>query len=747
MSTSPENDQPRHPLLSREDLLSSSWYRDQHASRLLRTIELRVAYMRAATRRVIRRHFLGDEQPGERRFDPTYLQGIRHSARSIDPVTVDDLERYAEFWEALVPKDPDTRGALTDLLLSRYPLRGQPLPRIKEALGLASDAVENPEAMVAPPGENEPLPDSTPSTTSDEQLLRDIEASVAWIHLPAGGVLFRQGEESESLYLVVTGRLRVAFVENDGSERVLRDITRDDVVGEIGALTGEIRSSTVYALRDSQVVRLVREDFVRLAQRYPQVLLRLTRMLALRLQATRTNHGGRALQTVAVAAAGAVPLAEFAAGCAEELALHGSVLHLNRAAVETALDAEALKSTDQTEVARLLAWLDEQESEYQYVLYEADSNWSEWTRLCVHQADRVLLLADADADPARSEVEAHLPARVPIELVLLHPSTRGRPAGTQRWLHSRRVFAHHHVRLGYGPDMRRMVRRLLGRAIGLVLSGGGARAFAHIGVIRFLEEMGMEIDMVGGTSMGALVGSGYARGGSYPDLLELCRRFGSRRWLLDLTLPLTSFLSGANVTRCCQAVADGWEFEDLWRPFFCVSSNITTAEQVIHDRGPLWRAVRASLAIPVAFAPILQDGHVLVDGGLMNNFPLDIMRQRSPDGTIVGVSTILETEHDEGYQFGESVSGWHMLLAKTGVLRQPVKAPSLFGTLLRSVELGSTQHMKSTDFMGLADAIIQPPVEHLGMLDFSSYQEAIEIGYRAAQESLERLQALQRLSG
>lgn len=87
-----------------------------------------------------------------------------------------------------------------------------------------------------------------------------------------------------------------------------------------------------------------------------------------------------------------------------------------------------------------------------------------------------------------------------------------------------------------------------------------------------------------------------------------------------------------------------------------------------------------------------------------------------------------------------------MLLAKTGLLHQPVKAPSLFGTLLRSVELGSTQRTKSTDFMGLADAIIQPPFEHLGMLDFSSYQEAIEIGYRAAQESLEQLQALQRLS-
>lgn len=745
MSTRQEGPPSSRVALSREDILSGSWNREQRASRVLRTIELRTAYMRAASRRVIRRYFLGEEKSVERRFDSDYLKGIRDSVQSADPVTIHDIERYSPYWKVLVPDDADLRAAVAHLLSRRYPLDGKQLPGIRDALCLQPDGIDGGAAADVSLKEEDPVPGSTKPLGDDDGLLRDVEANLTWIHLPSGATLFRQGDVGDALFLIISGRVRVVLTEEDGSDRVLADMGRDEVVGEIAILTGERRNATVYALRDSELVRLSRDDVARLAQRYPEVLMRLTRAVASRLQASHVGRVTRSLQTVAVVAGGGVPLAEFAASCSEELGAHGSVLHLNRATVDRMLGADALQMADRTEAARLLAWLEEQESGHQYILYEADSTWSEWTRLCTHQADRILLVADADANPAPGETEAQLPADVPTELVLLHPATRTRPTGTERWLHSRHVLAYHHVRQGNRADLARMVRRLLGRAGGLVLSGGGARATAHIGVIRCLEEMGIEVDLIGGTSMGAYIGSAYARGASFRDLLELCRLYGSRRKLLDLTLPFTSFFTTAKITRAVQAAAAGWEFEDLWRPFFCISSNLTAAEPFVHDRGPLWKAVRASLAVPTIFSPVLWNGELLVDGGLLNNFPLDVMRERSPNGIILGVSASVVRENEAGYRFGASVSGWDVLVGKTGLLREPVRTPSLFSTLLRSVELGTANRMKSGDFLQLADVVIQPQVERIGLLDFSSYQQGIEIGYRAAQEALAHAPLIEQL--
>ena len=228
--------------------------------------------------------------------------------------------------------------------------------------------------------------------------------------------------------------------------------------------------------------------------------------------------------------------------------------------------------------------------------------------------------------------------RLPVreELVLLHPGTAQRPSGTAGWLAKRDLHAHHHVRLGDQTHMQRLARRLAGRALGLVLSGGGARGFAHVGVLRAMEELGIEIDLIGGTSMGALVGGQYARGLGLHESLELNRRFANPKQLFDYTLPLTSLMASRKLTRVMMGTYGDVRIEDLWRPFFCVSSNLTRAEAIIHRSGPLWEAVRASIAIPGIFTPILRGGDVLVDGGVMNNFPVDVMVRLCEGGPVIG---------------------------------------------------------------------------------------------------------------
>jgi len=170
------------------------------------------------------------------------------------------------------------------------------------------------------------------------------------------------------------------------------------------------------------------------------------------------------------------------------------------------------------------------------------------------------------------------------------------PAGTLAWLEKRRVHAHHHLRMRNDQDWRRLVRRLTGRATGLALSGGAARGNAHIGVIRALEEAGVEIDLIGGTSMGALVGALLTMDAPAQRMVDFGRTFSARRKLLDLTLPLVSFLTSGRVTAVLRALCGEVQIEDLWRPFVCVSSNLTRAEPLVHTTGSLWHALRASTA-------------------------------------------------------------------------------------------------------------------------------------------------------
>jgi predicted acylesterase/phospholipase RssA len=323
-------------------------------------------------------------------------------------------------------------------------------------------------------------------------------------------------------------------------------------------------------------------------------------------------------------------------------------------------------------------------------------------------------------------------------LVLLHPANVTWPAGTAKWLANRRVHAHHHVRLHDTAHHQCLARRLSGRAIGLVLSGGAARGFAHLGVFRALEELGIEVDRVGGTSMGALLGAGYAMGRSYAEMYQLAERLANPKQLFDYTLPYASLMASKKVTAVTQEVFEGLHMEDLWRPFFCVSTNLTQAEPVLHQTGPLWKSVRASIAIPGIFSPIQYEGDVLVDGGAMNNFPVDIMQDLCEGGQVIGVNVSPAKEMATDYEFGPSISGWRVLWSRINPLAKRMEVPNLVANLMRALEISSIHQKKSMP--GLADLLIEPEVKDYASLDFAAYEPIAEVGY---QEALGQLAAWQ----
>jgi predicted acylesterase/phospholipase RssA len=287
--------------------------------------------------------------------------------------------------------------------------------------------------------------------------------------------------------------------------------------------------------------------------------------------------------------------------------------------------------------------------------------------------------------------------------------------------------------------MRRLARRVTGHALGLVLSGGGAKGFGHVGAIRALEESGFQIDLVGGTSMGALVGGVYALGCDYQRMCELGATFARPRALFDYTLPLVSFFETRKVTRILKELSEGVRIEDLWLPYFCVSCNLTEGKQVVHRTGLLWEGMRASLAIPGVFSPVTEHGDLLVDGGAINNFPIDVMRGICEEGLVVGVSASPPRQRVQEYDLGPSVSGWEVLWSRLNPLRPSLQVPSILTNLMRSLEVNSTYRVAT--IRDLADLIIPLPVESFGTLDFASYERIIELGYVATRQYLNEWRA------
>jgi NTE family protein len=224
---------------------------------------------------------------------------------------------------------------------------------------------------------------------------------------------------------------------------------------------------------------------------------------------------------------------------------------------------------------------------------------------------------------------------------------------------------------------------------------------------------------------------------SVERMMELAQAFASPAKLLDRTLPMTSLLAGAKVTRILRQLFGEQRIEDLWTPLFLVSSGLSRASVVVHRHGEVWKAVRASTAIPAVFPPMPGDeGEVLVDGNVMNNMPLDIMREICESGLVLGLNPMPTADKVKAYRFGPSLSGWSALFGRLGWFGIRTRAPSILGLAMRATEINSANRMRQPSFRALADLIVEPPLAEFPILAFDRYAPIVEIGYRSAREAI-----------
>jgi predicted acylesterase/phospholipase RssA/CRP-like cAMP-binding protein len=679
-----------------------------------------------------------------------------------------DLELTVASWRDLVPSAPGAKAGVLHGVIMRSGLSSADHPGTAAALGVGDPDVD--EAFLARYGmdvatatsgpSSPPQRDVTSSAGLSLEQLMDLERSFSRLVLQAGEVLFRQGDRGDSLYVVVTGRVRM-LVGGPGHERALRELGPGELLGEMALLTGEPRAATIVAVRDSELYRLGSDSVERHLFTEVAVMRQMMTTMARRLAGTLSASSAEqsSVRSVALVPAGGTSAGEvsrFAEVLGRFLAQHLRVRVLSALGVEEVLGPGATGSNQGAAAAGLSGWLGDQEDRHDILLYspggdepstaeESPGNADAffWERLCVRQADVVLLVGRAGADPRPGAAEGRLLSANAVtgarrELVLLYSDRGARPRGSQQWLDVRQVSRAHHVVAGDPGHLGRLARFLVGRPVGLVLSGGSIRGFGHVGVIRALNEAQIPVDVICATSAGALVGAEVAMGWSGDELekrnLEMFSVPG--RQMLDYTIPITSIFGSVALNRALDKIFGDRRIEDLWTPFLCTISDLTAAELVVRDRGSLRDSVRASCSLPVLLPPVVgADGHLLADGGVLNNLPAMPLLDRMTIGTLILVN-VTEPFYtaDEPYDYRDSMPFGRVLNGRFNPLSRRLVAPGIVQVLLRALEIGTKS--LEPEQIARADLYIKPHFDSGSYTDTARLPSVIRAGYKAAEDAL-----------
>jgi NTE family protein len=588
--------------------------------------------------------------------------------------------------------------------------------------------------------------------------LRDgIAARSSWIHLPAGEWLFRQGEAGDSLYLVACGRLEVVL-EQPAFE-VVRILGRNDLVGELALLTGAPRSASVRARRDSELLRVTEAHFAELLRSEPEFALALTRALGERLRISRglpiaaqplpatvavvPLRDGLPVDEVAEALLGALN------GWGRALRLDGSEPGLESSGNGAVLDR---CERDHDQVLLVAAVPDERDPWTDFCLREADrvialaggETISPWAERCERLRGCDLLFCTNGSDSARATAWLDaLEPRSSHRLVASATSASATSASatsasaTSASATSASATSASATSAGAGSSgaLDALARRLAGRSVGIVLSGGGARGLAHIGVLEEILSAGITIDRVAGCSMGAFVGGMFAMGLEPDEIRARCHdELVRRNPLNDYTVPIVSLVRGHKAASMLTRTFGTRTIEELPREFFCVSCDLLTAELVVHRRGPVAEAAAASMCVPGVIAPIARGDRLLVDGGILNNLPVHPMAE-SGEGPVIAVDVTAQLRRPALEQ-QRPPAGFNRIALhlREVVVGNEGPLPNLKEIITRAIGIASVDAVEAA--REEADVVITPETGSVGMLDFRRIDWMIEAGRRAARAAL-----------
>ncbi len=578
----------------------------------------------------------------------------------------------------------------------------------------------------------------------EKSVLEKLLPKFTKIELSHGNVLFHQGSPSDHVFILASGKLSALVTDVNNHLKTIGHIDAGETVGELGALSGEPRSLTVKALRKSILLKLKSKDFVELCYLYPAVMFATVHPIIERTQhLLHTFSTPQVNKSIAmVPANNAVLYEKFI----EKLISHAK--SYSSLVIISDYDPDFNQSTEMTAIKDKIQAIEHTKKRSQKIVYFLKSLETPLAKACLKKLDLLYLVADAQLSQKIDPViinkihshESHFSTN-PV-LVLVHSADTVTPSNTTHWLEQTQFSMHHHIRINTTKHYQRLLRFIRGKAVGLVLGGGGTRGWAHLGAIKALREQKIPIDMIGGASVGAIIAGCYAIQESFTDankrfhtIVESSR--GSTSWK-SLTWPYVSLFDSKKFTESLQQVFTNIQIEDLWLPYFCISSNMATSSEDIHRSGLLWKKTRCSSSVPGIIPPMVINGELHLDGGLLNNLPVDVMRQfLGKKGRITAVELNTSLYDYRRYSFPPILTLKNILLAKLGLApREAYKFPRFIDNFLSGLLIGSSTKTRQNGFS--ANFLINLNLSKFRLFH-SSFKEAEKMTETGYQETMVRI--------
>lgn len=555
------------------------------------------------------------------------------------------------------------------------------------------------------------------------EVRREILRSAIWYCVPGGLPLFLTGESADMMWFVRSGSFGTFCEHLDGTLELIGHIRSGEPIGEMAIIAGQKHSLSVYSLRDSEVIGIHRQVFQRLIRKHAEIMEIFAKVIMNRSLQTRKNIQSANPKVYSLFAASPNINIETRANLIAE-----EIQKLGRKVI-VLTDKNAIFDTKRFE---------EVEKSHDIILLAANLGKGLWQQTCLRQADRIWIFGRTDAVPSNPllpEGTFFSEKFALVDIILVRELGNRQISTATQWLEAAKANRVLPWRKHMEEDLKSLARIITGKSVGLVLSGGGARAYAHIGVVRALREAQYDFDFLCGTSMGGVIAACVAMGWSDTEIEKrIWDGFVKSDPLSDYIIPVVSISSGKKVDTRLERHFGDMLIEDLKRPFFCVSSNLSLSRVKIHRSGILRNALRASIALPGILPPVVENDEVLVDGAVFDNMPIDILKS-----------------YHRGINIGVDVANRHEL--NSDEFKQPVnvvkwinnkkfKAPPPIAELLMSA---ATANIANNTNAVIPDILISPHMANINLRDWKKFDEAVEAGYNATVKYLTENDSLQKI--
>jgi len=560
--------------------------------------------------------------------------------------------------------------------------------------------------------------------------LKDEELSLIFnklekIELKEEEILFRENDVDGSLFVLVSGRLEV-FTETKNEQRLIGLIRPGEIVGELSLLSDEPRSASIKANTQSVLLRLKKSDFQSLCADHPNLLWNISCIIAARCQFNIRNTEAHKAQIIAFVS---IDDSSLLRELATEMEKHDlSKMKVNIVDLSSQENKKNVYNSFNYAVSKRHIALF-------FIRYGDLIRNKELLEI----TDKIIFVLKEKSEN-RFQIEKETFAKIKHlnkELLLIHEKKAPWYPNTRRYLDFLQVSKCYHVSFDAPQTTLRVLRLLSGTGVGLVLSGGGARGWAIAGALKSFYEQDIHLDYVGGTSIGALCAALYSSCKNVEEFDQQVNSLTPPFSLRSLTFPIYSLFTGKKETTKAQELFNGIMIEDLSLPLFAISTNLSLYEESVWEKGPLWQAVRASGSVPLLFPPIIYNGQIHVDGGVMNNFPTDIMRTKlGHQGTIIGIDVGSFSQDLHSYSLPPAVTSLTVLKSFLKISNQPFDCIGIIEIILRT--MSASYAMRYPQSYRNVDLLIKPSIKKFKFSDFDKSDELYLKGYREGVKQLKK---------